>query len=286
MLYLQVMTKIVSILTLLLTLSSCNFISSFIHDDEVVARVGNEKLYLSELSSYIPDTVSPEDSTNLAMQYITSWARDLLYLNLAENQLSKAEQDVSSELEDYRRSLLRYRYEQLYVNDRLDTLITDAQIESYYKEHEDYFKLQRPILKVRFLDIMSDSPNAELIIRCMSSDDYSEVLAADSLAYQSALRYFDKSDVWMDAAVLAREFSTDYVTMLSSLSDSFIRIEQDGRLRIAFVLDIRRSGTAPVEYASAQIRDNILSDRKHRLLKSLEQDLLKDALEKKKLVIY
>ena len=286
MLYLQVMTKIVSILTLLLTLSSCNFISSFIHDDEVVARVGNEKLYLSELSSYIPDTVSPEDSTNLAMQYITSWARDLLYLNLAENQLSKAEQDVSSELEDYRRSLLRYRYEQLYVNDRLDTLITDAQIESYYKEHEDYFKLQRPILKVRFLDIMSDSPNADLIIRCMSSDDYSEVLAADSLAYQSALRYFDKSDVWMDAAVLAREFSTDYVTMLSSLSDSFIRIEQDGRLRIAFVLDIRRSGTAPVEYASAQIRDNILSDRKHRLLKSLEQDLLKDALEKKKLVIY
>lgn len=286
MLYLQVMTKIVSILTLLLTLSSCNFISSFIHDDEVVARVGNEKLYLSELSSYIPDTVSPEDSTNLAMQYITSWARDLLYLNLAENQLSKAEQDVSSELEDYRRSLLRYRYEQLYVNDRLDTLITDAQIESYYKEHEDYFKLQRPILKVRFLDIMSDSPNAELIIRCMSSDDYSEVLAADSLAYQSALRYFDKSDVWMDAAVLAREFSTDYVTMLSSLSDSFIRIEQDGRLRIAFVLDIRRSGIAPVEYASAQIRDNILSDRKHRLLKSLEQDLLKDALEKKKLVIY
>ena len=280
------MTKIVSILTLLLTLSSCNFISSFIHDDEVVARVGNEKLYLSELSSYIPDTVSPEDSTNLAMQYITSWARDLLYLNLAENQLSKAEQDVSSELEDYRRSLLRYRYEQLYVNDRLDTLITDAQIESYYKEHEDYFKLQRPILKVRFLDIMSDSPNADLIIRCMSSDDYSEVLAADSLAYQSALRYFDKSDVWMDAAVLAREFSTDYVTMLSSLSDSFIRIEQDGRLRIAFVLDIRRSGTAPVEYASAQIRDNILSDRKHRLLKSLEQDLLKDALEKKKLVIY
>ena len=280
------MTKIVSILTLLLTLSSCNFISSFIHDDEVVARVGNEKLYLSELSSYIPDTVSPEDSTNLAMQYITSWARDLLYLNLAENQLSKAEQDVSSELEDYRRSLLRYRYEQLYVNDRLDTLITDAQIESYYKEHEDYFKLQRPILKVRFLDIMSDSPNADLIIRCMSSDDYSEVLAADSLAYQSALRYFDKSDVWMDAAVLAREFSTDYVTMLSSLSDSFIRIEQDGRLRIAFVLDIRRSGIAPVEYASAQIRDNILSDRKHRLLKSLEQDLLKDALEKKKLVIY
>ena len=280
------MTKIVSILTLLLTLSSCNFISSFIHDDEVVARVGNEKLYLSELSSYIPDTVSPEDSTNLAMQYITSWARDLLYLNLAENQLSKAEQDVSSELEDYRRSLLRYRYEQLYVNDRLDTLITDAQIESYYKEHEDYLKLQRPILKVRFLDIMSDSPNADLIIRCMSSDDYSEVLAADSLAYQSALRYFDKSDVWMDAAVLAREFSTDYVTMLSSLSDSFIRIEQDGRLRIAFVLDIRRSGIAPVEYASAQIRDNILSDRKHRLLKSLEQDLLKDALEKKKLVIY
>ena len=45
----------------------------------------------------------------------------------------KAKKGVDKELEAYRRSLLRYRYEQRYINDRLDTLITPAQLEEYYK---------------------------------------------------------------------------------------------------------------------------------------------------------
>ncbi len=281
--------KKVTILFLLLCgalFCACDAISSFIHDDEVVARVGKEKLYRSQLSKYIPDGVTPEDSTNLAMQYITNWATELLYIKVADENLSKAEKDVTSELEDYRRSLLKYRYEQSYVNGRLDTLITDDQIEAYYKEHEKLFILERPVLKVRFLDIMEDSPNKEMILRKMSSMDYTEVAEADSLAYSSALRYFDRSEEWTDAAVLAREFGTDYFTMLSNLKDSFIKMEQDGRLRAAYVLDIRKSGAAPLEYARVRIRDIILSSRKHELLTSLERDLLNDALGKKQFVIY
>lgn len=280
------MKKMILSLFAAMSLVSCDLVTSFIHDDEVVARVGKERLYLSELSRYIPDDATQEDSTNLAMQYITSWARDLLYLNLADDQLSKDELDVTKELEEYRRSLLKFRYEQSYVNDRLDTLITEEQVERYFKEHEDQFRLERPVLKVRFLDIMADSPNAELIIKHMCSSDYKEVAIADSLAYSSAFRYFDKSDEWLDAAVLAREFGMDWSSMLSGLKDSFIRTEEDGRLRAAFVVDIKRTGTAPVEYARMRIRDIILSDRKHELLNNLERDLLKDAMEKKMLVIY
>ena len=267
-------------------LSSCDVISSFIHDDEVVARVGKEKLYRSKLKQYIPDNVTPEDSANLAMQYISAWASELLFLKVADDHLSKAEKDVTQELEDYRRSLLKFRYEQSYVNERLDTLITEEQIEAFFKEHEDLFKLERPVLKVRFLDIMEDSPNKEMILRKMSSPDYSDVADADSLAGISALRYFDKSEEWVDAALLAREFGTDYVGMLSALKDSFIKISQDGRLRAAYVLDIRKSGTAPLEYTRMRIRDIILSNRKHDLLTGLEQDLLKDALGRKQFVIY
>lgn len=276
---------VIALLTVL-ALSSCQAVSSFIHDDEVVAKVGKEKLYLSQLRQYIPDDVTPEDSTNLAMQYITNWATDLLFLKVADDQLSKAEKDVTKELEDYRRSILKYRYEQSYVNERLDTLITDAQIESYFKDNQNLFILERPLLKVRFLDIMDDSPNKEMILRKMSSSDIDEIAEADSLAYSSALRYFDRSDEWTDAAVLAREFGTDYGTMMSMLKDSFIKMEQDGRLRAAYVLDVRKSGPAPLEYTRMRIRDIILSARKHELLTSLEQDLLKDALGKKQFVIY
>jgi len=266
-------------------LLSCNAVSSLIHDDDVVARVGKERLYLSTLRSLIPTGVSPEDSANLAEGYIRAWASDLLYLKLADEQLSKSEKDVRDELEDYRRSLLKYRYEQSYVGERLDTLITEEQILQYYEAHKDKFVLESPVLKVRFLDIMSDSPGKEMILRKMSSDDYDDVIEADSLAYTYALRYFDNGEKWMDAAVLAREFGTDVASMLSSMKDSFIMIEKDSRLRAAYVLDICRSGQAPLEYSASRIRDIILNSRKRELLSGLEQDLLEDALERKQFVI-
>ena len=68
--------NIIFIGALLLCLLSCERISNFIHDDEVVAKVGRDKLYRSQLENYIPSGLSSEDSTNLALQYIKSWATE------------------------------------------------------------------------------------------------------------------------------------------------------------------------------------------------------------------
>lgn len=281
------MRKLLPIL-LLLTLCSCKAISSLVHDDQVVARVGDWKLYRSQLDDYIPDYASPEDSASLAAQYINSWAKELLYLKEAEEQLSKEELDVTPEMEAYRRSLLKFRYEQHYIDSRLDTLVTDGQIAEYYEAHRDAFMLKRPILKVRFLDIMKDSPNLPALEKNLASEDFADKALTDSLVYSSALRYFDRSDVWMDAIVLAKEFGVDYGTMLSTLDNSYIRIESEDRgdVKIAYVCDIMRRGVAPLEFCKDEIRGIILSVRKRDLVDSLEQDLLTSALDHKQFVIY
>ncbi len=269
-------------------LVSCRAIGDFVHDGDVVAKAGQHKLYLTELEAYIPNGLPPEDSARLAEQYIRSWAADQLFLDMAGEQLSKSEKDVSKELEAYRTSLLRYRYEQRYINERLDTTVTRSEIEEYYDAHADLFMLDVPILKARYLDIMEDSPNYETIRRRMSSNEYEDIAEADSLAYSSALRYVDWSDRWVDAVTLAREFGTDYGTMLSRLSGSYIEMREDrGDVKIAYVLDTRKAGTqAPLEYCEERIRDIIISARKHRLLTTLEQDLLDNALSKENFIIY
>ena len=65
------------------------------------------------------------------------------------------------------------------------------------------------------------------------------------------------------------------------MKNSMIKYAPEGRgdLLVAYVCDIRMSGPAPVEYCSAAIRNIILSERKHALVKGLEQDLLDNALE-------
>ena len=284
----RLLNIIAAIIIVLPTLSSCRAISSFLKGGEVVAEVGSEKLYRSDLDAIMPKGISQEDSVYLAKQYINTWAAELVFLGIAEEQLSKTEKDVTKELEDYRKSLLKYRYEQLYVNERLDTAVTDELVEEYYNSHQEKFILARPLVKARFLSIADESPAKDQIRKRMSSDEVEDLVEADSLAYSSAYKFTTWSDEWVDVTVLAREFPLDYETMLSQVRNRWIeKVDTLGVARLAYISDMMKKGeVAPIEYSAPVIRDIIISTRKQTLISTLEQDLLNDARENGKFVIY
>ena len=283
-----------SLIALLLAAVSCQMVNQFqdtateLFRGELVARVGDHKLHRSQLEQFIPAGVTPEDSTGLAQQYIQAWAEDLLLLDMAEEQLSEQEKDVTKELEDYRRSLLKYRYEQRYINQRLDTLVTDEEINRFYQENADKFRLERPVLKARYLLIPADARSLKALRKAMSSDDDMEVMSADSLAAKVAIKYVDASDSWMDALVLAQELGTDYRSLMAALKNHWIELPPEGgTLRLAYVAELVPEGkTAPLESCTERIRDLILSGRRHQLETSLERSLLEDARKNNKFVIY
>ena len=281
--------NILIIISLVLpAISSCRAISSFLANDEVVAQVGQEKLYRGDIDKVIPRGMEPEDSIRLARQYINSWASDRVFIKIAEQQLSKSEKDVTSELEDYRKSLLKYRYEQLYVNERLDTAVSQEHIEEYYHLHQDKFILERPIVKARFLNIASDSPSLEPIRKKMSSMEAADLIEADSLAFSSALKFTTWSDGWIDVAELAKEYVMDYSDMLSRMNRGWIEaVDTTGQMKLTFVSELMPKGVAaPLEFCEEKIKDIIVSARKQALIMNLEQDLLNDARENGQYIIY
>ena len=279
----------VILLTLCLAVfCSCGDGSNELLRGEVVAKVGKHKLYKSQLQNYIPAGVSPEDSAALATRYVNAWAEDLLLLDMAQEQLSKADKDVKGELEEYRRTLLKYRYQQLYILQRLDTLITDEEIESYYNANTERFRLDRPVIKARYMIIPKDSRSLASLKKKMSSDDEMEVIEADSLGRYAALKYVDASETWMDAITLGQELGTEWQSLLKSINKHFAEVtDEAGNLHIAYIVEMVQDGKpAPQEYVTDRIRDLILSGRRHKLESDLERDLLEDALRTQKFVIY
>lgn len=267
--------------------SSCKAISEFFDKDEVVAKVGDSKLKMEDILEIVPEGLSPEDSTIMARQYINSWALDRIILEHAEKQLSAEEMDVSKELEIYRTSLLKYKYEQLYVNQRLDTTVSDDMIQEYYDAHPDRFVLDRPLVKARFLCIQSESPALSKLKSMMTSDSAEELMEADSIAFSSAIKFTVWDDKWIDAADLAKEFGHEYMSVLSSVRKGWIeRTDTVGVSSIAYISEIVQVGRqAPVEYSTPAIRDMIISARRQKLIQALEQDLLQDALDNGTFVI-
>ena len=280
---------VIAILGIVLSaLTSCRAISSLLHDHGVVAQAEGVKLYRAELDALIPKGLSPEDSTELARKYITTLASDLIYQKVAQQQLSKSERDVTKELEDYRKSLLKYRYEQLYVNERLDTAVADELVEEYYAAHPEKFMLQRPLLRARYLNIAKDSPAIKSLKKMMKSSDPNVLVEADSVAYSVALKFTTWNNEWIDAAALAGEFGTDYNTMLQSINNGWIEsADTTGYLKLAYIPEILHKGElAPIEYSAPDIKDIILSARKQALIATLERDLLNDARENGNFIIY
>ena len=259
---------------------SCEWVDKVI-SGETVASVGKVRLSRAELSKALPSGLLPEDSVRLAHQYINTWASEIIFLQVAENQLSKEELDVSAELDEYRKSLLKYRYEQRYVNERLDTIFTDSQIREYYNAHQDRFVLRVPVVRADFLCISPDSPYIDEFRENIASDDAQRMQYSDSLAYFSAIRYETFGGKWINLNDLALEFGIDYSELLTYKKGDWIEYEGGtGLLHLAFIKSFVPAGKiAPLEYATPLIKDILLSIRKKELVSALEDQLVEDAIQ-------
>lgn len=272
------MRKFAFIAAIIALTGACKAISGILHDGEVIASVGEHKLYSSELAGIIPTGISADDSTRLVQAYIDSWTLDMLFVDLAESQLNDSEKDVSKDLETYKRALLRYRYEQKYLNQRLDTAVAQSQIEDYYNAHKKQFRLAETVVKAKFAVIPEHSSHIADLKRRMSDDADDLIVVSDTLSASYTSVYNDYGNMWIEASKIAVALGMDSEKMLRSISKGFVQSKDGkGNLQIAYISDIiRRGEDAPVAYCSDKIKEYILSSRKKDLLSGLERDLMKD----------
>lgn len=280
--------RIVSGILVLASLSGCKFFGDVLHNEPLAAKVGSHELTMAALRDAVPDGLTPEDSAAFAGRYINSWARDMLLMDRAEKSLSAEEKDVSAQLEDYRRTLLNHRYEQKYIAEHLDSLVTREEIEDYYAANREKFRLQNPVVKAYYFNISPRSKELQTILSGMTSTKEAQRAEADTLMRTASMRFVDYSANWVDAYVLAREFNTDVVTLLSSRKKEWIRLPDGlGHDNVAFLIDYVPDGSyAPVDYCTKRIEEIILSARKHALSAEFETKLIEEALESEQLIIY
>lgn len=260
---------------------SCKYLD-FSSDDAIVAEVGDKILYESEVKNLIPQGTTPEDSINMLEQYVNSWALKHLLLNKAESELSKSEKDVEQELEDYRSSLLVYKYEKIYLEERLDTVITDDECMDYYKNYSSNFTLNNSVVKARVVKVSDRSPNLEAIRKMYKTTSLEEIDEFEKLCYNSADRYNNFNNNWVDISAIAREIPYDVqMCEREAWSKSYIETKDSLYYYFVYFMDkIAPDSTAPFEFYQTKIKEIILSKRKQELVANLEKNLIQEALEK------
>ena len=280
------MRKALLIVMLVAAISSCRLYDSLFKGD-VVARAGRDVLYRSDVDALNITGFSPEDSARIVERYIVSWAKSRLLLDMALSQLSKADRDVEAQLEEYRQQLLVYRYEQQYVEQRLDTAVTDQEYMDFYEANPASFVAHVPLMKGWYIKVSDDSPNLNPIKSIYRSRVEEDRDRLGQLCYTSAEKYYFFED-WVGLDAVVEGAGLDVQELARVLDNrSFIEKNFLGYTYLISVDDYVPAGSlAPYEYCRERIRNHILNRRKQELIASLERNLLNDAIVSEKFVIY
>ena len=139
-----------------------------------VARSFDQFLYPEDLKGVVSEGVTGDDSTQLVRAYIEPWLRQKALLYHAQRNGNINTNRLDRQVEEYRNGLIVYEYEQALVSQKLDTVVTDDEVQQYYDARPELFVLQQPILKRSYIRLRPDAPELDRIKRLMVSSGFEE----------------------------------------------------------------------------------------------------------------
>jgi hypothetical protein len=245
------------VIILVILLSSCPRIEPN-KQEEPLARVEDMYFYPSDLPDIFNGNISAEDSAEIAKTYIQKWIKNKLLLQKAELNIPTEEQrEVLKRLEDTRASLMIYEYQQQMINQKLDTVISQSEIEEFYNQHLNIFILDKNIIKTLFVQLPINSPNIPNVRQWYRSNNSENLTKLEGYCYQYATKYDYFNENWIPFNLLLNIIPISVNNQQSYLKyNQYIEASDSLYLYFANIRDYRLEGSnAPVEYINDNIRN-------------------------------
>jgi hypothetical protein len=254
-----------------------------------VAEVGKAILYYDEMPNIIIHGVNDADSAALVKNYITKWAKRQLLLQRAENNLSTGlKLEISKQLDDIRSNLVIYQYQRQMIQEKLDTVLTDPELENYYSANENSFKLNSNIVKALFIKLPLETPDLNKIRLLARSNVPNDRQQLESYCYQFAEKFDDFNEEWVTMDRLSVEFPQNIENEENFLKrNTFFETSDSTSIYLVSIRDYRlRSSLAPFDYVIDDIKRIIWNTRRFEYLQSLENGIYNEALKENSFKIY
>ncbi len=275
------------LLTLSLSLFACNKVKQADEPDALV-KVNDRILTRNEVESLIPKGTTSADSLLLAESFIKKWVKDELVLKIAERNLGDEKETIDKLVDAYRRSLLRYRYQEKLIQEKLSDEIQESDVLTYYDTNKAKFVLDKNLIKGLFLKVPADAPNLSEVKTWYKSGNVASLEKIEKYSIQNASIYEYFFDKWVDFDEI-RNNIPNHITN----PESFLRTNKTLEVTdssYCYLLNIRqvllKGQVEPFEYAEPRIREILINQRKLDFIKEFEEELYNDALDGGDVIFY
>ena len=213
--------------------------------------------------------------------YVESWAKKQLLLHQAELNLKDKTKSFDKLVEDYRSALFINSYKEALILNKLDTIVSENQIEKYYLANHENFKLNEELVQLKYLHTNSDRSDKKGLVKLFKSKKEEDI---DSLQLRSLefISYNFNDSIWIKYNDLTNkiEYLTNENKKQVLKKSNFIQKEDSLGLYLITINDVlKRNEIAPISYVRPTIKQIILHKRKLELLRKIEVELLSDAIK-------
>ncbi len=256
-------------------------------NDPIMAKAYDKVLYASDISEAIPNGINQQDSIRLAKSHIEKWVRNQLLLHLAEQNLSAEEKNVEQQIEDYRSSLLIFKYEQNYIAQKLDTVIDQQAIQAYYDNYSSNFVLNHNLIKGIFIRVPLAASNRGKVSQWLRSDDQEHLKDLEEYCYSQGADFDFFEETWRSFSEITARLPVrngGYDPILKS--QKFYETRDTSSYYYLKITDYRLEGmVAPMNMVYDDLHSILLNKRKLEIIQKLETNVYNDALNREQFTI-
>ena len=190
-------------------------------------------------------------------------------------------EEIVRQLEDTRTNLVIYQYQQKMILQKLDTVLTESELENYYAANGNSFVLTSNIVKALFIKLPLESPNLNKIRVLARSNDHNDLQQLESYCYQFAEKFDDFNEAWIPMDRISTELNQIIENEENFLKrNTFYETSDSASVYLVSFRDFRlRSSIAPFEYVKDDIKRIIWNTRRFEFIQSLENGIYNDALK-------
>lgn len=280
--------EIAIVLVLLACAGACGSWSGYKADDEMVARVGGNYLYRSELAAAMPSGIAAADSLNYSRAFIEKWIIGQLKQQEAEKLFSESEEDIDRLVEEYRRSLLVYRLDRHYIESEPCGEISDNDIAAYYKEHKSDFKISQPMVKGEIFAMSESFRRREQMLKWYESpkpesrEDFVESCRKNNLLHLEFNEWVSFSDFLSNLPLLRTSRNEELLG-----SRKVQKIHHNKTYYYFRITNVLKAGDAmPLEMVKDNIRQILISRHRAEVIHGQEERIMSNALSSGHAKIY
>jgi hypothetical protein len=253
-------------------LGSCKGPSNGLQNGVLIEHNGH-KLTVEDALSIMPPFENAKDSVANIEQIKRQWIRNHFIIEQAEEDLPNLGNEIEVKLLQYKADLLRYRFENYYISQKINQTVSAEEIQAFYNEHKKELLAKHAIVKAVYIELSNQVKQTQKIKPWLLSNKENDQDNLKVYCYKNARVFDDFEQQWLMMDQIRWMAHHNLVDDAQLVANTVLEHQDDSLAYFILISDVVNKGQMmPIEFAKDEIAQIIINQRKKVIQNELHQE--------------